>query len=135
MHGGRSGRGDQWHVVQWPGPDASPERIERKIRDLARREQRRLARVAAMSPERRAKYEKHRMACRPRSAAEREQDRQDRVAAKLLNTPRPAAPESPDMVRMREEMHALDAEATRLTAWLAEHGEDAEQTARSDDDR
>ena len=127
LHGGASGRGDQWHVVQWPGPDAPPEAIERKMRDLARREQRRLARVAAMTPEQREIYEKRRRAVQPRSVTIREQERRSRQAAALLGAAKPAkesvelAHHRAEYERLQGELACIDAEITASSG--AEHDE------------
>lgn len=118
LHGGASGRGDQWHVVQWPGPDAPPEAIERKMRDLARREQRRLARVAAMTPEQREVYEKRRRAVRPRSVTVREEERRNREAAALLKSAKPAE-ESVELARLRAECERLQGELACINAEIA----------------
>ncbi len=118
LHGGASGRGDQWHVVQWPGPDAPPEAIERKMRDLARREQRRLARVAAMTPEQREIYEKRRRAVQPRSVTIREQERRSRQAAALLGAAKPAK-ENVELAHLRAEYERLQGELACLDAEIA----------------
>jgi hypothetical protein len=110
-------------------------KLEKKLRELARRERRRLARVAAMPPDERARYEQRRRAMRPRSPAERACERQDREAAELLSMPRANAPTTPEGEWLRAEMAKLDEEGARLAAWLAEHGDDTEQTKGRDDDR
>jgi hypothetical protein len=96
LHGGLTPRGDQWGVVQYP---SSPEKLARKIADLQRREKKRAARIAAMTPEERARYERwceaHRPGPKKRRAAlkvERENDRAVRkIFARVIK--RPAEPQ------------------------------------------
>lgn len=136
IHGGLTPSGPNWHRVRYPAASAPPAKLEKKLQEIEQRERRRRSRVAGMSPEERARYEQRRRAMRPRSPTVRAQERQDHEAAKLLS--RPAAPASavtPEGEWLRAEMRRLDAEATRLTAWLAEHGEGAEQKTGDHDDR
>lgn len=90
LHGGLTPRGDDWHRHRWPkrGPGAAAA-LERKLRDLEKRQAKRAARAAAMTPEERERHEARRQALQPRTAAERERRRQDRAAAKALAARRP----------------------------------------------
>lgn len=58
-HGGRVGKGKDWHKPRWPkksAPDAA-QRLARKIQDLEKAARRRERRLARMSPEQRAEYQ------------------------------------------------------------------------------
>ena len=118
LHGGATGAGPGWHQIAWPGPDAPPWKLEKKLRELARREQRRRARVAAMSPDERARYERHREAMRPRSLTAREAARRDREAAGLLKANSPP-PESAAQAELRVEYEQLEADLARINAEIA----------------
>ncbi|MCA8896623.1 MAG: hypothetical protein KDA48_15305, partial [Amphiplicatus sp.] len=72
-HGGLTPKGDQWHRRQFPEPTSEHalRKIDRKLQMIARDEQRRLERVAAMTPEERQRYENRRRGHRPGTASER----------------------------------------------------------------
>ena len=112
-HGGKVPKGDAWHKVQFPSRGAPVEKLDAKLRDAARRERRRAARVAAMSPEERARYEKWHAAHRPGSRTQRDQARRDREAARSMLAPPVERPPSPEEA-------ALAADIARLKARLAE---------------
>lgn len=84
-HGGKTPRGDQWHKPQF---SAVTGKMYRKLDDLDRRAAKRAARVAAMTPEERERYEAWHRARRPgpakARAAAREQRRQAAEARKIL---------------------------------------------------
>ncbi len=79
-HGGRTPKGDRWHVPQWPKASAPDfeKRFARKIADRQKAASEREARVARMSPEERASYEAGRRARPPGHAAARRQARERR---------------------------------------------------------
>lgn len=59
-HGGRTPKGKDWHRPQWPkksSPDAEHKMVAH-LRDLERREKQRLKRLARMTAEERASYDK-----------------------------------------------------------------------------
>lgn len=97
-HGGKTGRGAAWHQIQWPNPYTHPAKWKKKAREVERRRQRLAARVAAMTPEERERYEARSRAMRPGSVSSREAARRDREARDyiqgLLREEKPAAPES-----------------------------------------
>lgn len=83
-HGGMSTKGDNWNVARL-GRDGLPiERAEKKIRELARRRERQAARVAAMTPEERVRYDAWCASHKPGRAADRAAARHDRDAAAFL---------------------------------------------------
>lgn len=91
IHGGRTPRGDKWHVPQptREGPDAG-ERLERKLADVAQRRERQAARRAAMSAEKRAAHrawqESHRPGNAKARAAHGARRRQDIEASVWLHS-------------------------------------------------
>lgn len=131
LHGGLTPKGDEWHRVQAPKPGAPLHKADKKMREIARRRRRLQARIAAMTPEERARYQARSRAARPRAPSVRAQERQDRDAAELLARPRAPAPARPEIERLREEMRKLDAEKAHLEVALAGHGGGAEQNNRS----
>jgi hypothetical protein len=72
-------------VPQYP---KSPEKFERKIADLHRREKKRAERIAAMSPEELARYERwceaHRPGPKKRRAALKVESENDRVVREIF---------------------------------------------------
>jgi hypothetical protein len=100
FHGGRTPSGKAWHVVQYPASD-TPVRAaksDRKAADVVKRARKLAKRLAAMSPEDRARYEAWRRAHAPgppaaRSAARRTAA-QNQATRELLA--RPDAPGSRD---------------------------------------
>ncbi|WP_126397854.1 HGGxSTG domain-containing protein [Blastochloris tepida] len=117
LHGGRVPGGDGWHKPRWPenGPGADAA-LARKLEHLEWRRAKRAARLAAMTPEERARHEAWHRARKPGSAAERaaerERRRQDKAAANLLGGDRPRERRSPELL-------ALDAEIVELRLALA----------------
>lgn len=113
FHGGVTPRGKDWHKVCWP---TDPEKFNRKLKDRERIEARRKQRVAAMSEEERAIYERRRSACRPgtpaQRAARRAQRKQATEAARILQ-PRKASVDQAQAA-LTEEIEALKAKAARL---------------------
>jgi hypothetical protein len=78
-HGGLTPKGDAWHKPRWPkaGP-AAEKKLQRKLRDLDRATKKRAARVAAMTPAERERYERWRQAHKPGSAKARAAARHQR---------------------------------------------------------
>ena len=103
-HGGASGSGDTWHVIQLP---ADPAKRARKLRDIARRRERQAVRVAALSPEQRAQYEKRKLSMQPGGRAAREAVRRDREAALLLNSLRQGTHPSAEAQALASEIATL----------------------------
>jgi len=99
-HGGKTPSGAQWHR---PVLSADPVRRARKLKTLERRRTQLAARVAAMTPEERERYERRRTAARPGTPAQRAQRRQDRSARKGLQQPAATVEE------VTPEIAALDA--------------------------
>ena len=86
IHGGRTPKGKGWHKPQLPardGPEAI-KKLDTKLRDLERRRKAREARIAAMTPEQRARYDAWQRSHQP-GPSERERGRRDRDARRLLS--------------------------------------------------
>jgi hypothetical protein len=124
LHGGLTPKGDDWHRIRWPDPKSprAEQRLQRKLRDHERDERERRARVAAMTPEERARYERWRRTHKPGSAARRAKARAERqqtedarqtIASAAV---RPAPPRSPAMVAVAERIAELQAELARMDA-------------------
>lgn len=95
LHGGRTPKGDGWHRPIWPNKAApnAEEKLNRKLQDLERAAQKRAKRVAAMTPERRAKYDRwqrsHRPGSRTARAASRDELRRNDEAKRDFAKPPP----------------------------------------------
>lgn len=120
LHGGRVGRGDGlWHKPVWPNGDAPDfeAKFQRKLRDQARAEKRRQARIAAMTPKQRDRYFKWRASHAPTSAADRAARRRDRGSDEwlrgVLDRPEKIDPEVAELRAKAEALRAEEAEIRR----------------------
>lgn len=79
-HGGLTPKGDAWHKPRWPKGDSptAEKKLQRKLRDLDRAAKKRAARVAAMTPADRERYERWHKARKPGSAKARAAARHQR---------------------------------------------------------
>lgn len=116
LHGGAHGvSGSDWHIVQWP---EDPVKRRKKEAEILRRRAQQAARVVAMTPEQRARYDRWHETHRPGPKSDRAQARQDREAWQWLSQPAPSV--APDA--KTEALLALRAElrdqAARLEALL-----------------
>lgn len=84
LHGGATPKGKDWHRRQFPKKGASISKLQKKLSELSKRDQKAEERRAAMSPEERAMHEKRRRANRPGTPSERQQARDGRKAMKLV---------------------------------------------------
>lgn len=121
LHSGTVGRGDSWHKPVWPdhnSPNASA-KLNRKLRDLQRAADKRARRVARMTPDEFAAYQKWKREHEPTSAADRARKRalrrQDLEARKSIErlANEPARSKSPDLIEIEERLAALKAELSR----------------------
>jgi len=117
LHGGATPRGRQWHVVQFPADEA---KFNRKLCDQKRYAAKRAARLAAMTPDQRAKHDAwhrtHRPGVGAARNAERERARQNAEARALL-TVGPFQPVSgPELARVLTALTAVRAKLARLDA-------------------
>lgn len=84
LHGGLTPKGKDWHKVQWPRRGAPMAKLEKKLREIERRQAKRRAQVAAMSPEERARYEAWQRTHKPGGVSNRHKARLDRDAQATL---------------------------------------------------
>jgi hypothetical protein len=115
LHGGATPTGKDWHKVQLTNPGKSPEKLERKLRDVARRRAKQAARVAAMTPEQRARYDAWHAARRPGGPEVRRAAREAREFRDMLAERASAAPvETPEARAIREAIEALERRTAAL---------------------
>ena len=122
LHGGATPSGDNWHVVRWPDPNSpgANEKLHRKLKDRERRAAQREARVAAMTPEERARHERWHRTHQPGSAAARRREKAFRqqsravlgLASELSDAPVP----SPESIARHERVRQLEEKAAALRA-------------------
>lgn len=108
-HGGRTPKGKQWHVRQFPdgrSPNAE-DKLARRVQDRQLSDHRRRLRIANMTPEQRAAYEAWRKAHKPGPSAERQYLRTQRKGASEL-TKLMAEPPAPPSREQREVARALE---------------------------
>lgn len=118
LHGGATPKGAKWHQVQMPGRGAPIGKLEKKLREIERRRQKQAARVAAMTPEQKQRYDAWHRAHRPGTAAQREARRRDREASAMFAVAR-AAPTGPEMDKLAAAIAELQARKALLLARIA----------------
>lgn len=123
LHGGLTPKGANWHRPRWPRAGAPAQKLDKKLRELEQRRERQAARVAAMTPERRAQYERWHQTHKPGGAAAREAARRNREARALLARPAVASPPSPEQRAIQLEIDALLSLKARLGAQARGHDE------------
>jgi hypothetical protein len=132
MHGGRTPRGDQWHVVQHrdcstPKGEA---KFNRKLRDQKRYAEKRAARLAAMTPEQLARHDAWHRSRAPGAAATRSADRLRRrqnAEARVLVSGEPRQRVSdPEAARVEAALAAAKAKLARLEARSAKPADEDE---------
>jgi hypothetical protein len=115
LHGGATPSGDNWHRPVFP-EDAR--RFANKIESLRLREEKRLARVAAMTPEERERYERRRLSFLPGTkaarAAAREKRRQDEEARDLLAKPGSEPPPDREEAALEQLINKLKSDLDAL---------------------
>lgn len=123
-HGGRTPKGKDWHKPQWPkksSPDAERKMVAR-LRDLEKREKQRQKRLAKMTEEERAAFDKwHRdrpLGTPAQREAKRLASKQNKDARARFLQPTPARLVDP-------KMEAIQARIAELRAQIAAMGEQA----------
>lgn len=111
LHGGKTPRGRQWHVVQLPdcSTPAGEAKFNRKLRDQRRCAAKRAARLAAMTPDQKAKHDAWHRSHRPGAGAARSARRAragQNAQARLL-------------LAVEPRRRSTDPEATRIATALA----------------
>jgi hypothetical protein len=120
IHGGKTPSGRQWHVVQYPdcSTPAGEAKFNRKLRDRARILRKRAARLAAMTPEQRARHDAWHRSHAPGGGGPRSAERvQRRQSAEIrLLLAREASPSTidPELVRLEAKIAALKTERAQL---------------------
>jgi hypothetical protein len=115
LHGGATPTGKDWHRVQLTNAGNSPERMDRKLQDVARRHAKIAARVAAMTPEQKARYDAWHAARRPGGPEIRQAAAQAREVREMLAERASAPPvESPEAKALQEAIEALERQAAAL---------------------
>ena len=123
-HGGRTPKGKNWHKPSWPkktAPDAE-QKVVARLRNLERAEKKRQKRLAKMTPDERAAYDKWKRDHPTGTPAQREAKRLAReqnadARARLLQPApeRPVDPESAVIARRIEELRTQIAARRDIT--------------------
>lgn len=122
IHGGKTPSGRQWHVVQYPdcSTPAGEAKFNQKLRDRERIARKRAVRLAAMTPEQRAKYDAWREAHKPgpkgHRSAKREERRQTAETRLRLAQEASLSTTRPELARIEAKIAALKAERAKLQA-------------------
>lgn len=115
LHGGSSPSGRDWHRVQLTNRSKSTKKIDRKLKDLARRRAKQAARVEAMTPEQRARYDAWHAARKAGGPEVRRAAAQVREFRDMLSARASAAPvETSEAKAIREAIEALERRAEEL---------------------
>jgi hypothetical protein len=137
-HGGKTPKGKDWHRPQWPkksSPDAERKMVAH-LRDLERREKQRLKRLAKMTDEERAGYEKwHRdrpLGTPAHRAAKRLAKEQNEDARAIFAKKRPERPADPELAAMQDRIAELRALMATMQA-TADAATASLQTERTHD--
>ncbi|BDA86371.1 hypothetical protein Sa4125_39130 [Aureimonas sp. SA4125] len=120
LHGGSTPKAKDWHKPRWPDRDSpgAMDKLAAKLKDLERAAEKRAARLAAMSPDERARHDAWHAARKPGSPAERARVRVDRQhAAEARKLPdRPAAPPSAELAEIEHHIEELRRQAAEIEA-------------------
>lgn len=128
FHGGRTPKGDQWHVTTWPDPKSTEatQKLNRKLHDLKRIAKRREARMRALTPDERGAYAAWLRDHTPGPAAAREWKRRDRAEAKAMRlrlAQPPTRPPDPEAEALRRLIEAKQREIDTLAQCIVALGE------------
>lgn len=137
LHGGLTPKGDQWHIVRRQSPSKrAAAKLQAKLETLERRAKERAARLARMTPEERAAYDKWVREHPPGPAAARaarKQARQDAAAVrKLLDQSQGSKrPDDPELVAITERIAELRARKVALELEAAQDNEAPDNPAQA----
>lgn len=119
-HGGRTPKGKNWHKPSWPkktAPDAE-QKMEARLRNLAKQERQRQKRLAKMTPDERAAYDKWKRDHPTGTPAQREAKRLTRKhnadARVRWAQPRPERPLDPERAAIASRIAELRAQLAAL---------------------
>lgn len=114
LHGGSTPGGKDFHKVQFP-KGRSEKWIRKKLKELRRRQARQAARVDAMTPEERVRFEAWHAAHKPGGPEVRKAVAQAREVRAILLSRASAAPvETPEAQALREAIEALELQLEAL---------------------
>lgn len=131
-HGGRTGRGDSWHLPQYAdcSTPAGEAKFSRKLRDRKRYADKRAVRLAAMTPEQRAKHDAWHRAHTPGAAAlrraNRERARQSAEAARLIAPAPRQRLSDPESIRIETALAAARGKLASLEAQITKSSDEDE---------
>jgi hypothetical protein len=134
IHGGKTPGGRQWHVVQYPdcSTPAGEAKFNRKLRQQQRYAAKRAERLAAMTPDQRAKHDEWHLSHPPGGArsAGGARKRQSAQARLLLSQQPSRRVTDPEAVRIETALAAARARLAILEARVAKPGNDDEGYSR-----
>lgn len=115
LHGGRTPRGDQWHLRQ---PPATMAKLDRKLRTVERNAKMRASRIADMTPDERKVHEAWKKAHAPGPSGPRASARlrrqHDRDAKELITSQRAPQRQTPALDALAMEIEGLRRNAESL---------------------
>lgn len=137
LHGGLTPKGDHWHLVRRQSSSKrAAAKLQAKLETLERRAKERAARLARMTPEERAAYDKWVMTHQPGPAAARaarKQARQDAEAVRKLldRTQGGAKPVDPELAAISARIAELRARKAALELEAAQDNEAPDNPAQA----
>jgi hypothetical protein len=132
IHGGKTPSGPQWHVVQLPdcSTPAGAAKFNRKLRQQQRCAAKRAERLAAMTPDQRAKHDAWHRSHRPGAGAARSTERarvgQNAHARLLVDLEPSQRSTDPELIRIEAALTVARAKLAVLEARVAKPGSDDE---------
>ncbi len=119
LHGGKTPKGDQWHVTQWPSKTQTRamEKLNRKLEDIERDAADLKKRLAKMTPAERAGYEEWKRVRKPGSVAARtlkRKDAENAAAFRAISESTRSESVSAEAAELRAYRLYLEAEYQRL---------------------
>jgi hypothetical protein len=121
LHGGRTPKGPEFHVRQWPDGAAKnwQKKLDRKLRQIDRDNRDQAKRRREMTAEDLERHKAWHRDHQPGPAINREMRRRDRqAAAEFKRTMEQERPEAPEVLALRAKAEAIEAERDRLLAEL-----------------
>ena len=119
LHGGKTPRGDKWHVPQWPDPNVPgwQKKLEGKLSALERRKKEKTARLNAMTGEERVRHAEWQRTHKPGSSSARAVARRCRLQAaaarKDFATERPTQ-ENLELMELQRQIDDLKAQLREI---------------------
>ena len=129
-HGGKTPSGRQWHVVQYPdcSTPAGEAKFNRKLRTQQRYAEQRAERLAAMTPEQRAKHDAWHRTHAPGSASLRDAERvrkgQSADAKRLIDQRPHSVASRGQLARVQAALETAKAKLSRIEARAAKSNDD-----------